>query len=232
MKSKHKIALFSVMCILSLLAFVGDYPVKSPTFSFGEEREKSAIKVPCACPFTVGFNENPYTIDPLDCWDKYSMNVIIQCAEPLVGYNISDPDFAIIPVLAESWRWNGADEVSFKLREGVKFHDGTSFDADAVIWNLNRLTWFCNYSGTLPENATSWLSFPHSLYFFPDGVTPIIDTFFKNTPYNVTIRLTDAYAPFLNLLAFIAGHILSPSSTPRYRYLQMTEVVVGTGRNC
>ena len=43
------------------------------------------------------------------------------------------------PGLAESWE-QGADKKTwtFHLRQGVSFHDGTPFDADAVIWNLDR----------------------------------------------------------------------------------------------
>src|SRR5580700_8181678 len=42
--------------------------------------------------------------------------------------------------LAESWEQDPADKSTwiFHLRHGVKFHDGTDFNADAVIWNLDR----------------------------------------------------------------------------------------------
>ena len=46
----------------------------------------------------------------------------------------------IRPGLAESWLQNPSDPTkwTFKLRQGVKFHDGTPFDANAVIWNFDR----------------------------------------------------------------------------------------------
>ena len=45
----------------------------------------------------------------------------------------------IIPGLAESWQVS-ADKLTwtFKLRQGVTFHDGTPFNADAVIYNFDR----------------------------------------------------------------------------------------------
>jgi peptide/nickel transport system substrate-binding protein len=47
----------------------------------------------------------------------------------------------IIPGLASSWESNPSGEVwTFHLREGVKFHDGTPFDADAALYNLQRYT--------------------------------------------------------------------------------------------
>ncbi|WP_244006839.1 ABC transporter substrate-binding protein [Methylobacterium sp. E-005] len=46
----------------------------------------------------------------------------------------------IIPALAERWEQDPNDKTiwTFHLRQGVKFHDGTPFNADAVIWNLDR----------------------------------------------------------------------------------------------
>jgi peptide/nickel transport system substrate-binding protein len=44
----------------------------------------------------------------------------------------------VIPMLAESWDMdNTAKTITFHLRKGIKFHDGTDFDADAVKWNLD-----------------------------------------------------------------------------------------------
>jgi peptide/nickel transport system substrate-binding protein len=51
-----------------------------------------------------------------------------------------DPDLNYMPELAESWEAqdNGKAYV-FRLRRGVKFHDGTDFDAAAVVWNFERV---------------------------------------------------------------------------------------------
>lgn len=45
------------------------------------------------------------------------------------------------PGLATEWKVDDATKKiwTFKLREGVKFHDGSGFDADAVVWNLDKL---------------------------------------------------------------------------------------------
>lgn len=53
----------------------------------------------------------------------------------------ADKPSGLIPALATSWTIDPADKTKwiFKLREGVKFHDGSSFDADAVVWNLDKL---------------------------------------------------------------------------------------------
>ena len=62
--------------------------------------------------------------------------------ESLVLWDLSSADrpAGLRPGLAESWRQDPADPQTwlFTLREGVRFHDGTPFNADAVIWNLER----------------------------------------------------------------------------------------------
>ena len=51
-----------------------------------------------------------------------------------------DQDLNYIPELAESWEaQNNGKTYVFKLRKGVKFHDGTDFDAAAVAWNFERV---------------------------------------------------------------------------------------------
>jgi peptide/nickel transport system substrate-binding protein len=62
--------------------------------------------------------------------------------DALVNWDLSSADKPadITPGLAESWEQNKSDLTKwvFKLRQGVKFHDGTPFNADALIWNLDR----------------------------------------------------------------------------------------------
>src|SRR6476620_6510992 len=63
--------------------------------------------------------------------------------DPLVAWelDVADRPGKMIPGLATEWSVNGADKTlwTFKLREGVKCHDGSAFDADAVIWNLEKV---------------------------------------------------------------------------------------------
>src|SRR5262249_53876742 len=51
-----------------------------------------------------------------------------------------DTPAVILPGLAESWEQDENDRTKwiFHLRKGVKFHDGSDFNADAAIWNLDR----------------------------------------------------------------------------------------------
>jgi len=63
--------------------------------------------------------------------------------DALVNWDLSSADKAsdVVPGLAESWAVDSTDKTKwlFKLRQGVKFHDGSPFNADAVVWNYDKL---------------------------------------------------------------------------------------------
>ena len=53
----------------------------------------------------------------------------------------ADAPSVLIPGLATSWTVDASDKTKwiFKLRPGVKFHDGSDLNADAVVWNVNKV---------------------------------------------------------------------------------------------
>src|SRR5712672_2842351 len=63
--------------------------------------------------------------------------------DALVNWDLSKADTIadIKPGLATEWAPVEGDQKRwvFKLRQGVKFHDGSDFDADAVIWNMDKI---------------------------------------------------------------------------------------------
>jgi peptide/nickel transport system substrate-binding protein len=63
--------------------------------------------------------------------------------DPLVAWqmNVADRPGKLVPGLATEWSTDPADPTKwrFKLRQGVRFHDGSAFDADAVIWNFEKV---------------------------------------------------------------------------------------------
>ena len=76
-----------------------------------------------------GFEGNRFTgipmYDALTHWDLSS----------------ADKPSVLIPGLATSWAVGASDKTkwTFKLRSGVKFHDGSPFNADAVVWNVQKV---------------------------------------------------------------------------------------------
>jgi peptide/nickel transport system substrate-binding protein len=77
------------------------------------------------------------TLDPHNTTDTESDQVIMMMYETLIGF---DADMKIIPRLAERWEV-APDGVTwtFHLRQGIRFHDGTPFNAEAVRRNFARV---------------------------------------------------------------------------------------------
>jgi ABC-type transport system substrate-binding protein len=76
----------------------------------------------------------------------------------------SDTLAGLRPGLAEKWAQDKADPTKwiFSLRRGVKFHDGSDFNADAVIWNLERFynpqsKQFETQGGAISRARNPWL---------------------------------------------------------------------------
>jgi peptide/nickel transport system substrate-binding protein len=87
-------------------------------------------------------------IDPVKIADGGGITVVSQVAETLV---LSGKDLTAIPVLAESWSPNADGTVwTFKLRQGVKFHNGKTMAADDVVATFDRLA--------NPDNGSNALS--------------------------------------------------------------------------
>jgi peptide/nickel transport system substrate-binding protein len=63
--------------------------------------------------------------------------------DALVTWDLSQGDgpCALVPGLATSWKHDDVDKTRLivTLREGVKFHDGSAFDADAAVWNFDSI---------------------------------------------------------------------------------------------
>src|SRR5918998_1812212 len=84
-----------------------------------------------------GVAGDPKVLDPSFASDGESLRVARQVFETLV--RPEEGGTKITPGLAESWTSDTTGTVwTFKLRSGVKFHDGTDFNAEAVCVNFNR----------------------------------------------------------------------------------------------
>lgn len=178
-------------------------------------------------PFKVGVDSGPVTIDPVDSYDRDSWNVIDQVCEGLFRNNLSDPDMPRVNWLAESYWWQDDTTLHLKLREGIIFHDNTPFNSAAAKWNLDRINYLTNASGTLPDTMNPAL--PHSLWKFPNG-TGIMEQIDLVNEYNITIHLNSPYSPFLNLLSFTGASMISPTSHSQTDYIDLsTGDLIGTG---
>src|SRR5439155_649351 len=87
----------------------------------------------------------------------------------------------ILPLLAEGWTVSAdGRQYTFRLRPGVRFHDGSPFDAKAVKWNFDRLI---DPAVRVPIRAA-----------YPIEKTDVVD------PLTVRVTLKHPYAAFLGAL--------------------------------
>jgi len=78
---------------------------------------------------------DPQTMDPHSQNESLTNNLNSQVYESLVS---RDRQLAIVPALATAWQQSDALHWRFKLRANVKFHDGTPFTADDVVFSVLR----------------------------------------------------------------------------------------------
>ncbi len=84
----------------------------------------------------IGLQEDPDILDPDQSRTFVGRIVYASLCDKLVDIT---PELEIIPQLATEWSWNDDNtELTMQLREGVTFHDGTPFDAEAVAANIDR----------------------------------------------------------------------------------------------
>jgi ABC-type transport system substrate-binding protein len=109
---------------------------------------------------TIACAQDAEGLDVADETDAQSMRIGAQIYEGLVAL---DPVTATIkPALAERWEVSAdGREWTFYLRQGVRFHDGVPFNADAVLFNIDRL-----WDRSHPHRAGRTQSFPYFVRFF------------------------------------------------------------------
>jgi glutathione transport system substrate-binding protein len=147
------------------------------------------------------------TTDPYDANDTLSQAVAKSFYQGLYGF---DKDMKMVPVLAESHEASKDGLVyTLKLRRGVKFHDGTDFNAEAVKVTFDRVT--------NPENKLKRYNLYKNI-----TKTEVVD------PYTVRFTLKEPFSPFINSLAHPSAVIISPAALQKYGK-GIAQNPVGTG---
>ena len=83
----------------------------------------------------IGNAGDALSMDPHSFNETVQLSVVSNMYEPLVGRN---KDLSLAPVLATKWEQTSPTVWRFTLRQGVKFHDGTPFTADDVVFTFKR----------------------------------------------------------------------------------------------
>lgn len=162
---------------------------------------------------------DPRALDPAFFDDGESAKVSCNIYEGL--YRYGDRDTTVLPALAVDMPDISSDGLIYKikLREGVKFHDGSDFDAEAVKASVER---------QLAPNLTS--DMPYATFVFGEedagyGVVKVdaLD------PYTVQFTMRSPSTPFIkNLAMALAAPIVSPTALDK-AHGNLSEAPCGTG---
>jgi peptide/nickel transport system substrate-binding protein len=158
-------------------------------------------------------SSDPKSLDPAFISDGESIRITNQIHETLVA--TKPGDLEIVPGLAESWT-PSADGLNwtFKLRSGVKFHDGTDFNAEAVCFNFDRQY---NFRGLAQSDAVSyyWVSFFGG--FSDKPATSLYKSCKATDPQTAVITLTKPSSSFLAAMSQSSFSIQSPTALKQYK---------------
>jgi len=163
----------------------------------------------------VALQAEPTALDPTQISDYNSSRATMGMYDTLVHFKDGSTD--VEPWLAKSWDIS-EDGLTYtlELREDVKFHDGTPFNADAVLFNINRQT-----DPNHPYYDTG--TYPYAEFTFG-----MVESLTKIDDYTVEFKLVEKYAPFLKHLAMHTGGMVSPEAV-KERGEDIAINPVGTG---
>jgi peptide/nickel transport system substrate-binding protein len=158
---------------------------------------------------TIGTTLKPRTIDPADSYELAGLFVIYNLGETLYTYASGTTD--LIPLLATELPKISADGLTYTipLRQGVTFHDGTPFNAGAMVFSLNRFL----QNGGEPS------------FLLADTIDRVTET----GEYEMSVTLKKPFAAFPALLAYPGVCAVSPKAYEIGRGKFKPEEFVGTG---
>jgi len=151
-----------------------------------------------------GSSGDAVRLDPADVTDGESIQRMDNIFEGLVEFESGTTE--IKPCLATSWELSeDGKEITFHLREGVKFHDGTDFNADAVVFSFAR-----QYDTNHPYYQYG--QWPYWGWMYGD-----IDKVEKIDDYTVKVVMKKINASIMTSLAMFTVCIVSPTNAEKYK---------------
>ncbi|MBD1380503.1 ABC transporter substrate-binding protein [Metabacillus arenae] len=213
-KAKNKLT-FLFVSLLAISLFIAGCSGSNQTT--GENGASSDEKESTKDTLVFGRGGDSTSLDPITTTEGEAFKVTENIFETLVQYG--DQDTTLNPGLAEKWDISEDGlTYTFHLRQGVKFHDSTDFNAEAVVFNFER--WM---NGN--ENE-----FPYYTMFggYKGEEGHVIKEVNAVDEYTVEFVLTRPQAPFLKNLAMSPFGIASPSAVEKHGD-KFRENPVGTG---
>lgn len=199
MRLNHRLRRLAFVAAILLVSLV-----VAPTVSVGAPLSSWDAKACGRVGGTLVFAQAQDTVslDPNDIEDGFSANNTINMFDTLVKFRVDNT--ALEPGLAESWSVSGDGLVyTFKLRQGVKFHDGTALNAEAVKFTYERQ--IDKKHPYFPGSA------PYAEFTYQNVKS--VDAVDEST---VRFTLSAPYAPFLANMAMFPTAIVSPAAVKKY----------------
>jgi peptide/nickel transport system substrate-binding protein len=159
-------------------------------------------------------------LDPGIVTDGESARVCWTINDPLV--TIEGKTTKVMPWLAESFTTTDSKVWTFKLRQNVKFHDGTVCDAEAVKWNFDRWS----------QKDFKYRYASQKYEYWDNELSQIVDSYKVVDPTTFEVTLKVATTLLLPKLAIFSFGIVSPKAVQDQgeKYATQTGTPVGTGR--
>jgi peptide/nickel transport system substrate-binding protein len=132
--------------------------------------------------------QEPAVLDPDAVSDTSASTVLANVCDRLMQVQ---PDLTTQPGLASSAEWTDDTTIKFILRPNVRFHDGSTMDADSVVWSLQR---------HMAEDAEESDEYGN------------VESVSATGPLEVTVKMKQRDAIFLQAMAGNGGIIFSPSA--------------------
>lgn len=158
------------------------------------------------------------SLDPATVTDGESFKVTKNIFDTILDYG--DDNTVVEAALAKDW--NVSEDgltYTFELQENVKFHDGTDFNAEAVVYNFDR--W-------MNGSAESFYYYKSMFGGFKGDEGHVIQDVKATGDYTVEITLKRPQAPFLQNIAMSPFAIASPTALEKHGD-KFGENPVGTG---
>lgn len=145
---KGLIVLLVTLLLLIAVSGCGGNTATAPETTVGEDKNDDELVT-----FTAALGVMPSSLDPTNLEGAGDMHFSRTLYEPLVEEIRGTTELE--PWLATSWEIPDTKTYIFKLREGVKFHDGTTLDAEDVVYSFTRAkSLVCSVSSLVAEIAS------------------------------------------------------------------------------
>lgn len=159
---------------------------------------------------TITYKDDVTTLDPAIGYDWQNWSMIKSLFDGLMDYKPGTTE--LVPDLAESFEVS-ADGLTytFKLRQGVKFHNGRELKAADVKYSLDRVV--------QPETQSPGAGFFDSIQGFEDvstGKAKALSGITTPDDHTVVFHLTRPDAPFLHKMALNFAHVVPKEEVEKY----------------